>query len=147
MLKRIALISVLSLSSLWGSDLPPEVRAKVVRILATSVGSPAKVACREPALLAELEKAGFANDPGASVAYAASDDEVRSLRRPGRLVICGKVSMLSAGAGVAASTIRSRLNASIRATRSCTKDRGRPVSMRWQRLSRPGGFSRSAAPR
>lgn len=101
MLKPLTLLSLLSWSSLWGSDLPPEVRARVVRILATSVGSPAKVACKEPALMGELARAGFVHDPGAMVAYAASDDEVRALRRTGRVVICGKVGMLSAGAGVA----------------------------------------------
>lgn len=101
MVKRIALLCVLSLPGLWGGELPPDVRARIVRILATSVGSPGKVLCKEPALMAELARAGFANDPGAAVAYAGSDEEVRALRKPGRLIICGRMPMVASGAGVA----------------------------------------------
>lgn len=101
MTKRIALLMLLSLPRLMGSDLPPGVRAKVIRILATSIGSPGKVACKDPALMAELTRAGFVHDPGAPVAYASSEEEVHALRRQGRLVICGKIAMLASGAEVA----------------------------------------------
>ncbi len=101
MVKQIALLCALSLVQCWAGELPPDVRAKVVRILATSVGSPGKIACKEPVLMAELARAGFVNDPGANVVYAGSDEEVRISRKAGRLVICGRVSMLASGAGVA----------------------------------------------
>lgn len=101
MAKRIALLFLIAVSSLRGGDLPPDVRAKIVRILAISIGSPGRIACREPGLMAELARAGFVNDPSAAVAYAGSDEEVRALRRTGRLVICGRMSMLASGAGVA----------------------------------------------
>ena len=101
MVKRIAILCFVSLAWCWGGELPPDVRAKVVRILATSVGAPGKIACKEPALMAELARSGFVNDPAASVVYAGSDEEVRSFHRTGRLVICGRMSMLASGAGVA----------------------------------------------
>lgn len=101
MARRIAFLFLIALGSLHGADLPPDVRARIIRILAISVGSPGRVACREPALMAELARAGFINDPGAPVAYASSEEEARSLRRPGRLLICGRRSMLASGAGVA----------------------------------------------
>jgi hypothetical protein len=101
MTKRIALLMLFSLPRLWGGDLPPDVRAKVVRILATSIGSPHRVACKDPTLMAELARAGFVNDPGAPVAYASSEEDVRAMRRQGRLVICGRTSMLASGAQVA----------------------------------------------
>jgi len=101
MVSRIAFLCAFSLARLWGGELPPDVRAKVVRILATSVGATGKIACKEPALMAELARSGFANDPGAAVVYAGTDEEVRASHRSGRLVICGRMSLLASGAGVA----------------------------------------------
>ena len=101
MRRSIALAALFAASRLCGGDLPPEIRAKVVKVLAASAGSPGKVACKDPVLAAELAKGGCANEPGAVVAYAGSEEEVRSLRGTGKLVICGRVALLAAGAAVA----------------------------------------------
>jgi hypothetical protein len=101
MRRSIAILGILAATSLCGGDLPPEIRAKVVKLLAASAGSPGKVACKDPALSAELAKGGCVNEPGAMVAYATSEEEVRSLRGAGKLVICGRVSLLAAGAAAA----------------------------------------------
>lgn len=82
-------------------DLPPEVQAKFVRILANSAGSAGKVCCHDTGLRAELGKVGLAHDPAAKVAWAASEAEVKALKAAGKLVICGRLEWLAAGGSIA----------------------------------------------
>jgi len=82
-------------------DLPRDVQARFIKILAQSAGSPGKVACRDAELLAELGKLGVTADAGSKVAWASNLTEVRSLKGAGKMVICGKQEWLAQGAAIA----------------------------------------------
>jgi len=99
-LVSIGIIS-LAAASLAGGELPAEVQAKFIKILAASAGSPGKVACKDAAVTGELSKAGVSADPASKVAWAASEAEVKSLKAAGKLVICGKLDWLPAGGAIA----------------------------------------------
>ena len=92
---------LLSSLPLFGGDLPPDVQAKFIKILASSAGSAGKVACRDSSVEAELNKAGIAQDPGSKVAWAASEREVKALKAAGKMVICGHLEWLPVGGAIA----------------------------------------------
>ena len=99
---RTALMFALGCSSLLGADLPPALQAKFIKILASSAGSPGKVACNSnPELQGELTKAGVTPDPGCKVAWGSTEAEVKALKGAGKLVICGKSEWLSSGGAIA----------------------------------------------
>ena len=98
---RTFAILALAFSGLSAGDLPGEVQAKFIKILASSAGSAGKVACANGALVGELTKVGVAADGGAKVAWASSEAEVKSLKGAGKLVICGKLEWLPAGGAIA----------------------------------------------
>lgn len=98
---RFALPCLLSVLPLAGGELPVEAQAKFIKILAISAGSPSRIACNDPAVMAQLAKMGFTQDPAAKVAWAANENDVRSLKAPGRLIICGKLELLMAGGSAA----------------------------------------------
>lgn len=98
---RVGLVMVCLYVGAAAGELPAEIQAKFVRILASSAGSGGKVCCHDPGFRAELGKAGLAHDPAAKVAWAASEAEVKELKNVGKLVICGRLEWLSAGGSVA----------------------------------------------
>lgn len=103
-IKRIVLIlaaALLSGLALLSGDLPAEIQAKFVKILASSANSAGKVACKDSGLTAELSKIGVNNDASSKVAWADSEAEVVSLKGAGKLVICGKLEWLPKGGSVA----------------------------------------------
>ncbi len=79
------------------ADLPSDVQAKFIKILAGSANSAGKVACTDAGLQAELGKIGVNNDPGSKVAWAASEAEVKALKAAGKMVLCPKVEWLPLG--------------------------------------------------
>jgi hypothetical protein len=98
--KLVALV-VLACLPLLGGELPPEVQVKFVKILCASAGSPGKVACKDPDLIAELGKVGLTNDPDCKVAWAATTADIKSLKAAGKLVICGRLEDIAAGGAIA----------------------------------------------
>jgi len=101
MMLRTTTIILFSLAGLSAADLPVELQAKFVKILASSAGSAGKVALKDSALTAELGKMGIAADPGSKVAWASSEAEVKAFKAAGKLVICGKLEWLPAGGAIA----------------------------------------------
>ena len=101
--KTFVMAATLSLVSagLSAGELPPEVQAKFIRIIASSAGSAGKVNCKDAAVGAELTKLGVASDPSSKVAYAGTEGEVKSLKASGHLVICGTLGWLSSGGSIA----------------------------------------------
>jgi hypothetical protein len=99
-LKSLAL-SCIAATSMMAGELPAEIQAKFVKILASSAGSAGKVVCKDSAVAGELAKQGVNHDAGSKVAWAASEGEVKSLKASGKLVICGKLEWLSQGGSVA----------------------------------------------
>jgi hypothetical protein len=90
-----------SCSALSAGDLPADVQAKFIKILAGSANSAGKVSCKDAAVQGELSKIGVNNDPGSKVAWAGSDGEVKALKGAGKLVICGKLEWLQSGGSIA----------------------------------------------
>ena len=100
-LRNLILPAILTALPVLGGDLPPEIQAKFIKILASSAGSAGKVACKDGGVMAELAKLGFANDPGSKVAWGSSEGEVKAFKGGGKLVICGKLEWLPAGGAIA----------------------------------------------
>lgn len=96
-----ALVLGLAATALSAGDLPADIQAKFIKILATNAGSAGKVACKDPSVMAALGAAGMAADPAAKVAWAASDAEVKAYKAAGKMVICGKLEWLPAGGSIA----------------------------------------------
>lgn len=98
---KVLSLLVVAGTTLLGGEVPAETQAKFIRILASSAGSAGKVVCKDATLVAELGKIGVAADPGAKVAWASSEGEVKALKAAGKLVICGKLEWLPAGGAIA----------------------------------------------
>jgi len=95
------ILAAFVLTPIYAGDLPAEIQARFIKILANSANCGGRVGCKQPTLLPELAKLGIAVDSGAKVAWAASDVEAKALKSAGKLVICGKLEWLSAGAAIA----------------------------------------------
>ena len=94
-------IILLASAGLSAGELPAEVQAKFIKILAASAGSPGKVACRDATVAGELGKAGLSVDPSSKVGWASSESEVKALKAAGKLVLCGRLDWLPAGGAIA----------------------------------------------
>lgn len=92
---------ILASSFLMGGELPADVQAKFVKLLAGYAGSAGKVACKDGVLNGELAKLGVTSDAGSKVAWAVTEAEVRSLKAAGKLVLVGKLEWLPAGGSIA----------------------------------------------
>ncbi|HLO67439.1 MAG TPA: hypothetical protein VK188_10505 [Holophaga sp.] len=68
------------------ADLPPEVQAKIIKVIVSSSGGN-KIACGDPALKAALEGAGLVVDSGAPIVWSTSAGEAKNLKAFGRLII------------------------------------------------------------
>jgi hypothetical protein len=98
---RALAVSAMIFTGLAAGDLPADTQAKFIKILASSAGSPGRVACTNMTLTMELMKQGVHRDPSAKVAWASSDSEVKSLKNAGKLVICPNKDWLSEGGSIA----------------------------------------------
>lgn len=99
---RHILAALLASVAMFAEDLPADVQAKLVKILAANAGSGAKIICKDAGMAAALKAVGMTIDPVASkVAWAANESEVKSLRASGKLVICGKLEYLPSGGSIA----------------------------------------------
>jgi len=98
-LKAAVLILMLGSFSAWlpAGDLPPEVAAKLIKIIATASGG--TVSCRDSGMKAALEAAGVTVDSNSRVVWATNPVEIKMLK--GRLIIVGRKDFLSAGASIA----------------------------------------------
>lgn len=84
-------------SWMQAGELPPEVAAKLVKIIAIATGG--KVSCRDATMKAALEGVGVTVDGDSKIVWATNPVEIKMLR--GRLVVVGKKEYLSGGAGIA----------------------------------------------
>lgn len=81
-------------------DVAPSISARVLRVVTGSGGGENRVACADPEVATELKRLGVEIDPKARVAWAASEQELKSLLNHGHLVVCGNPALLSKGAGL-----------------------------------------------
>lgn len=101
--KRILTAAILTAAAslLPAGELPPELQAKLLKIIANGAGSAGKVACKDDALKAALEGQGMAIDGMSKVAWSNQGPEIRTLKAMGKLVVCGKLELLQQGASIA----------------------------------------------
>jgi hypothetical protein len=97
---KLALCSLLAVS-LRGADVAPSIAARALRVAAASSGSENRVACADAEVASELKLLGVELDPKAKVAWAANEQDVKTLAQNGHLVVCGRQSFLAKGAGIA----------------------------------------------
>jgi hypothetical protein len=86
---------------LSAGDLPQDIQAKFIRIIARQPGLNGQVACADADMAKAIAAAGSAVEAGAKLVYAGSEAEVKSARAAGKLVVCGRTEWLPAGAGIA----------------------------------------------
>lgn len=100
-LKFAVLALILCSFSTWApaGDLPPEIAAKLIKIIATATGG--KVSCRDSAMKAALEGAGVTVDGDSRIVWATNPVEIKMLRSQNRLIITGNKNFLASGAGIA----------------------------------------------
>jgi len=96
-----ALLAFLAWIPLSAGELPAEIQAKFIKILANSANTGGRVACKQASLLPELAKLGLTVDPGSKLAWASSEAEVKTLKSAGKLVVCGKLEWLPGGGAIA----------------------------------------------
>ena len=99
-LPGIAILCICS-AALVAGDLPPDVMAKFIRIIAKQPGLNGQIACADPDMAKAITAAGSTLEPASKLVFASSEAEVKSAKAAGKLVVCGKTEWLPAGAGIA----------------------------------------------
>lgn len=103
--KSLLNITIVLLSTafynLAADNLPNEITVKMITLIAKSAKSDNKILVKDSAMKDELAKVGYSNDDSASIAWAASINEVKSMKKAGKLVMCGNLDWLSEGGCVA----------------------------------------------
>jgi hypothetical protein len=100
-MRRFALSVLVFLLSfgLGAEDL--DMQAKFVKVLVSSTGQFGICCNNDPALKKVLEKLGVSVSPGFKLAWASSEEEVKTLRADGRLVVVPNLAWFKFGAGLA----------------------------------------------
>ena len=102
-MKKALLLLVVSLG-LLAQDLPLNVQVKFLRIMMSSAGQYG-VACLDATTKARLESVGLNVGPQFKLGVATSEEEVKTLKKAGKLVIVNNPAWLTAGAGVAITSV------------------------------------------
>lgn len=82
-------------------DVGPDLQAKFLKVIAHHASSKNRVAASDPAIKAELEKHGVSIEGGANVAFAASEEELKTLVAARKIVVCAHIEWLPQGASIA----------------------------------------------
>lgn len=93
---KVSLLGMVATLSLHvsASDLPPEVLAKFLKIIASGAGG--KVACQDPVIKSSLEAAGVTIDASSGVMWITTPFEAKMNKSLGKLLIGGKHELLGA---------------------------------------------------
>lgn len=81
-------------------ELPVEIQAKLLKIIANGAGTAGKVSCKDADLKAALEAQGMTIDDGAKVVFSNLAPQIKTLKTMGRLVVCGRPELLQQGASI-----------------------------------------------
>ncbi len=101
-MKKALLLAMISLG-VYAQDLPLNTQVKLLRIMMSSAGQYG-IACPDAATRAKLETVGINIGPDYKLGFATSEEEVKSLKKAGKLVIVNNSAWLSAGASIAVSS-------------------------------------------
>lgn len=98
-MKKVLLMAMIALG-VGAQDLPLNTQVKLLRIMMSSSGQYG-IACPDAATKAKLESVGINIGPNYRLGLATSEEEVKSLKKAGKLVIVTNSAWLNAGAGIA----------------------------------------------
>ena len=102
-MKKVLMLALVSLG-VYAQDLPLNTQVKLIRIMMSSAGQYG-IACPDPAMKAKLESVGINIGPTYRLGLATSEEEVKSLKKAGKLVIVNNSAWLSAGASIAVTSV------------------------------------------
>lgn len=91
---------LLALPSLQAGDLAMDTAAKLVQMVSRGSSEAGKVACKDEAMAGALRAVGAEVNPGSRIAWASSENEVRTLSLIGKLVVARDPKFINAGAGL-----------------------------------------------
>ena len=102
-MKRAVLLLLIPLG-LYAQEVSLNFQVKFIKILMSSAGQYG-IACPDPATAARLEGVGLNIGPNWKLGLASSEEEVKALRKSGKLVIVTNPAWLGAGAGIAVTSV------------------------------------------
>ena len=102
-MKRTLLLLLIPFG-LFAQEVSLNFQVKFLRILMSSAGQYG-IACPDAATAAKLESVGLNIGTNWKLGLASSEEEVKSLRKAGKLVIVTNPAWLSAGAGIAVTSV------------------------------------------
>jgi hypothetical protein len=102
-MKRALLLFLIPFG-LFAQELSLNFQVKFLKILMSSAGQYG-IACPDPAVAAKLESVGLNIAPNWKLGLASSEEEVKALRKAGKLVIVTNPAWLSSGAGIAVTSV------------------------------------------
>jgi len=97
--KKAILLALVSMG-IYAQDLPLNTQVKFLRIMMSSAGQYG-IACPDAATKARLESVGINIGPTFKLGFATSEEEVKALKKAGKLVIVNNAVWLSSGASIA----------------------------------------------
>lgn len=100
-LSQVLLPAVLLAGPVANCEVAPDLMAKFIKVIATHSGSAGRIDIKDPILVRALGELGVTADHSSRVAYSSDLAEVKALRASGKLVICNRLDLLSAGGSIA----------------------------------------------
>ena len=85
----LALLCACGAQQLPAGDLPPEMLAKILKVICTTSGQ-TKIACSDASVKTALEAVGLTVENGASIVWCTSPQEAKVQKQMGRLVVVGR---------------------------------------------------------
>ena len=92
-------VALLFTATVFGADLPAEIKAKFVKIIASTSGV-SQVLCKDAAVASSLGQLGIAI-ADSKIAWASTTSEAKTYASQGKLVICSSLADLPAGGAIA----------------------------------------------
>ena len=101
LLEAALLIGLMAMPA-WSQEVPPNVEAKILKVLATSLeGGTPSVSCKTFELKKECVLQGVPLADGGSLVWVTSAAEAKTASQQGKLAVCGNLDLLAAGATLA----------------------------------------------
>ena len=99
---KAALLAGLLAGPAWSQEVPPNIEAKILKVLAASLeGGTPSVYCRSFELKKDCILLGVPLNDGGSLVWVTNPADAKAAAQQGRLGICGSLDLLAAGAALA----------------------------------------------
>lgn len=101
MLGKTIMAGVTAYASVGTADLAPTPLSRLIKAIAANTGEGvAQVACEDPQLVRVMRREGLTVAEEAKVAWASSEEEVRTFAQQGKLVMCANPDWVRSGASI-----------------------------------------------